>query len=316
MMKYIVLALASIVCALDYQNAVLPHDAPDPGAIYYNGAYYAATTSTGNVLASGYLPIYMSTNLANWTLVSHAFTESTKPRWSKNNFWAPEIKQMSGEVFNLYFTAMNPSGVTCVGVVTSNKITGPYKDATGQPFSCDGLDSTMVKSKGTPYLVWKHNPASGIVARELTPDGLKFTESIIHPLIRNDKPWEGILVEAPWLIWQEPYFYMFYSSNFFNTLQYNVGVARSKALLGPWEKRDAPIVRSNKKWAGPGHCSVISVRNEGNKWFMLYHSWRADSFKNFTVGRHMLLDSVHFSNDGWPYVQGDSPSIDPIPIPN
>jgi beta-xylosidase len=85
-----------------------------------------------------------------------------------------------------------------------------------------------------------------------------------------------------------------------------MGVARSRSLLGPWEKNPAnPILAGNEQWKCPGHGSV--VMDDRGRYFMLYHAYDARTFV-FT-GREMLLDEVKFGGDGWPTINdGKGPS--------
>ena len=78
-------------------------------------------------------------------------------------------------------------------------------------------------------------------------------------------------------------------------------MARSKALLGPWEKNPAnPILAENDQWKCPGHGSIVDDA-QGRYWLM-YHAYDAASFV-FT-GREALLDEVVFGGDGWPTING------------
>jgi beta-xylosidase len=47
------------------------------------------------------------------------------------------------------------------------------------------------------------------------------------PLIKQDESWEGDLVEGPWIIHRNNYYYLFYSANSYCNDKYAVGVARS-----------------------------------------------------------------------------------------
>jgi beta-xylosidase len=127
-------------------------------------------------------------------------------------------------------------------------------------------------------------------------------------LIRNDVPWEGGVVEGPFIARRGDWFYMFYSGNGCcgAGCNYALGVARSKSLLGPWEKNPAnPILAGNDQWKCPGHGSIIT--DPQGRYFLLYHAYaRASSI--FT-GREALLDEVVFGTDGWPTInQGKGPS--------
>jgi beta-xylosidase len=147
------------------------------------------------------------------------------------------------------------------------------------------------------------------------PNGLNFTGDAAVELISNTLPWEGSLVEGPWHIFRAPYHYIFYSANGYASDRYAVGVARSKSPLGPYTKKGEPILRSNEKWIGPGHCSVISKHGKNEEFVMVYHSWIKDHVGDDNIGRKMLMDVVKWSSDGWPEIQGGTPSIKPQPKP-
>jgi len=91
---------------------------------------------------------------------------------------------------------------------------------------------------------------------------------------------------------------MFYSGNGCCGLNcnYALGIARSKKLLGPWEKNPGnPILAGNNAWKCPGHGSI--VQDESRRYWLMYHAYAAGSFV-FT-GREALLDEVKFTPEGW-----------------
>ena len=66
----------------------------------------------------------------------------------------------------------------------------------------------------------------------MMPDGLHFAEgSRAQVLLVSTLLWDFEVVEAPWLLYREPYYYLFFSSNTFESPHYHVEVARS--LNGP-----------------------------------------------------------------------------------
>jgi beta-xylosidase len=78
-------------------------------------------------------------------------------------------------------------------------------------------------------------------------------------------------------------------------------VARSKTLLGDWEKNPAnPILAANENWQCPGHGSVVTTADGRD--FLLYHAYRKRS-DAFNIGREALLDEVKFDAD-WPTING------------
>jgi hypothetical protein len=72
----------------------------------------------------------------------------------------------------------------------------------------------------------------------------------------NDQDWEGHLIEGPWVTRQNGRYYIFYAGNDFGTPAYGLGVASADHPLGPYEKQDAPLLKSTRSWWGPGHASV------------------------------------------------------------
>jgi beta-xylosidase len=101
---------------------------------------------------------------------------------------------------------------------------------------------------------------------------------------------------------------MFYSGNFCcaRECNYMIGVARSRKLLGPWEKNPAnPILRGNDAWKCPGHGTVVS--DARGRDYLMYHAMDAKDF--VYVGRQALLDQIQWGADGWPTInEGRGPS--------
>ena len=77
-------------------------------------------------------------------------------------------------------------------------------------------------------------------------------------LFRADADWEGGLVEAPALLRRNGTFYLVYSAGRCcgRHCNYATGVARSASLLGPWEKRPAPILTGGNGVRCPGHVGI------------------------------------------------------------
>jgi arabinan endo-1,5-alpha-L-arabinosidase len=308
-----------------YRNSVLPgENSPDPGVILHDSLYYVVTTSNLDSERDAF-PMHVSSDLVNWKYNGHMFPNITyKPKWASDDFWAPEIHINNGK-FRLYYTARDrESQILCIGVAVSDNIAGPYVDI-GLPLiknmSVGSIDATVYHhDENTHFLIWKddgNDPRwklpTWIWMQQLSPDGL----SVIgrkYPLIRNTLSWEGDLVEGPWMIYHNSTYFLFYSANNYCNDQYTLGVARSKSLIGPYTKREQPLVHSNSEWIGPGHCSVVPKKTNKNEFVLVYHSWH----KGEVCGgnnRLLLVDSLLWDDQGWPYIPTDSPSIGPQPVP-
>jgi beta-xylosidase len=171
------------------------------------------------------------------------------------------------------------------------------------------IDAAAVTDEnGVRHLVWKEDGNSRkrptpLWAQPLSPDGTRLVGEPVE-IMRNDQPWEGALVEGPFFVRRGPWFYMFYSGNACcgRACNYALGVARSRKLLGPWEKNPAnPILRGNTHWKCPGHGSIVS--NADGRDFLLYHAYNPRD--SVYVGRQALLDRVDWDGaDGWPSING------------
>jgi hypothetical protein len=94
-----------------------------------------------------------------------------------------------------------------------------------------------------------------IHAQRLAPDGrsLEGQETIV---LANDLDWEGHLIEGPFVTLRDGRYWLFYAGNDFSTPAYGIGVAVADHPLGPYRKRETPLLQSNKLWWAPGHASV------------------------------------------------------------
>jgi beta-xylosidase len=143
-------------------------------------------------------------------------------------------------------------------------------------------------------------------------------------LIEATLPWEGILVEAPWIIARNGTLFLFYSANAYNQPSYSIGVARAATLLGPWVKRTGgPLLSTapgaNAPFFGPGHCSVVQATHGG--YAMVYHAYVAGETNG---ARHIMVDELAWESDGaggeWPMMSGAAtgghPGAAPQPPPS
>jgi xylan 1,4-beta-xylosidase len=291
-----------------YTNPVLAGDYPDPSIIRVGNDYWAtATTSQWAPL----FPILHSRDLVNWKIVANAMHK--RPEWSDGSYWAPEIAEHKGRYF-IYYTGRKRNGPLCVAVATAKRPSGPYTDH--GPMICQDAGSIdavpVTDEKGERYLVWKEDGNSRklptpLWAQKLSDDGTKLIGEQ-KEILRNDAEWEANLVEGPFILRRDDYFYMFYSGNACcgRRCNYALGVARSKALLGPWEKAPAnPILAGNDDWRCPGHGSIVT--DPKGRTFLLYHAYHPKDF--VYAGRQALLDEVRWGADGWPSINdGKGPS--------
>lgn len=297
---------APVPVRVSYDHVVLPGDFPDPTVTKIGDTYWASATSAewGAVF-----PLFTSKNLLDWELVGHVFPEKL-PDWASSNFWAPELYFENGRTY-VYYTARKKGGMLCVAVASADRPEGPYTDhgpLVGQEVgSIDGF--AMPDEHGDLYLIWKEDGNSchqdtPIWAQRLNPERTALVGEATE-LFGNDVPWEGPLVEGSALVRHNGWFYMFYAGNSCcgKSCNYATGVARSRNLLGPWEKHEQnPILDRNTSWKCPGHGTVTEL---DGRWFLLHHAYAAESHE--FVGRQGLLSEFTWNAQEWPEFVHRSP---------
>jgi xylan 1,4-beta-xylosidase len=305
----IIISIASFFS--EGQQLVLRGDYPDPSVIKIGEEYWASATTSNWMPA---YPLLKSKNLVNWKTVSHVFMKL--PDWADYYFWAPELSYDNGKVY-VYYAAHKKGGNLCVGVASADRPEGPYTDH--GPLICQEVGSIdafpMRDENGKLYLIWKEDANSvgkptPIWAQQLNEERTKLIGER-KELFRNDASWEVNLVEGVSMVRHGDYFYAFYAAAGCcgKTCTYGVGIARSKSLLGPWEKyAKNPLLATDDKWSCPGHGTPVD-RN-GRHYFM-YHAY--DKNTNVYTGREGLLIEYRFTPDEWiEFIkndQADEPSI-------
>ena len=302
-------------CGGLFTNPVVALDCPDPGVARDGARYVMACTSGG---APDAYPLRTSTDLVRWTERGWIFPAGTGPAWASGDFWAPELHHV-GAQWLAYFSARDASdGSLAIGVATAPSALGPYTDL-GRPLVHDPTPGVIDAHEfdapdGQHYLLWKLDgnavgAPTPIYAQALADDGVTLLGARTE-LLRNDRAWEGDLVEGPWMLAHDGEFFLFYSANSYASTRYALGVARAPSPLGPFTKADAPILTSNAWWSGPGHGSVLQA--PGGELALVYHAWVAGHV-DAAPGRQVLVDRLTWSG-GWPQLlSAPSPRSQPMP---
>jgi arabinan endo-1,5-alpha-L-arabinosidase len=323
-----------------YTNPVLNVVFADPAVIKApNGWFYAYATRTYHKEKKMVtMQVAKSRDLVHWKYLDDGMP--VKPSWadSTHQFWAPDIRyDKTSKTYYLYFASRhNGSNRHCVGVATSKSPAGPFKDV-GQPVVCGPsfthIDPMVFKdpASGKHYLLWGSDHAPIQIQQMASWTKLAPGSKPHNLLIPTKKKGDyDSMLEAPWLIHHNGYYYLFTSGDNCcgKNAHYAVMVARSKKLMGPYQKfkgadgsGNGVILKENAHWTGPGHNSVIST-DHGKQYWMLYHAINPNKrfqSKKSPVGmtfdrRVMLLDRIIFKN-GWPRIKNNSPSYTPQPVP-
>ncbi len=300
-----------------YVNPVAKNCA-DPGVIRLG----SGASSTFLTACTGKdFPLLKSKDLVDWSSAgTNGHLMKKAPKWANGKYWAPEIHAI-GDHYVAYFSANDKAkGRPCIGAATSATAEGPFIDI-GRPLLCDSkhglIDAHEMNdgdAGGKHFLYYKTTTdlqPTVIYGRRLGADGISFAKGGRHRLIQNKLAWEHDSVEGAWTMQRGKYTYLFYSGAAYCNDSYAVGVARATSPLGPFVKKGAPILKSNGKWSGPGHNSIVHA---GGKTYIVYHAWPGAHSCNDSGARDLLLDRVTWSG-GWPVIGNGTPSTTKKPAP-
>ena len=324
-----------------YVNPVLDADFPDPAVLRADdGFYYVYATQGWHDGRMQNIQMARSRDLVRWERLGDALP--VKPAWASRtqDFWAPHVAEHGGRYF-LYYSAKPDTALTdtrrglCLAVATSDRPEGPFTDS-GRPLECGtgfvNIDPMAYDDPATGrQLLYWGSGFGPIKVRELAPDRISFAAGSraidLVPVIRNEDPANyQRLVEGAWVIERAGFYYLFYSGD--NccgpNAHYALMVARSRSATGPFqtlaEATGAPgsvILERNAGWIAPGHNTVIED-GRGQLW-TLYHAVdarqpRSGAADEVNTRRVMLLDRLVWRN-GWPFVDGGTPSSGPQRAP-
>jgi beta-xylosidase len=266
-----------------------------------DGKYWAVATN-GN---RSHVQTLSSRDLTTWEPGPDALP--MLPTWSKpGKVWAPEVAVHDRHDFVLYYTTQGPRSTTqCISVAFGSKPQGPFVDRSTKPLVCQPSDGgsidpdAFMAADGKRYLYWKNDGNSVgldtfIFVQRLDEAGTRLLDRPKR-LLKQDLPWEGSLIEAPFVKQVGGIFHLFYSANAYDSDAYAVGHAIADSPLGPFRKDPEPVLVSNEAAAGPGHCALFD--KDGRVW-MVYHAWAPDAVGEDPPGRTMWLSEVRFKPDG------------------
>lgn len=304
----------------EFLNPVIDANFADPFILSAGGRYYAY--ATGNLTYN--IQVAVSDDLVTWERSREALRNL--PLWqptSKGLTWAPEVVETSAGFVMHYTARLVSEGKQCLAVAVAESPEGPFVDDSDAPLYCQldlggSIDSSpFVDADGTRYLLWKNDGnccgiRTTIFIAPLSDDGLTLAGDPVETGLAVDAPWERTLIEAPTLWLDAGTYYLFFSSNDYNSRNYAVGYATAETVLGPYtDAPNNPIVATSDPAAGPGHQSVVEDA-DGDLW-MAYHAWDSKLVGDFLGGRRALWLDELVLDGGTATVDG--PEVGPQPVP-
>ena len=318
-----ILAWGNLLAQNKYTNPVFDQNTPDPSVVQApDGAFYAY--GTGGTCRKSY-------DLVNWEDMGIALK---RPTWNDSvrtdkegkvhpmrfSLWALDVSRV-GKKYLVHYASAYWGNETRTGLGVAEGTSPTEFTDCGKMFCSteigvqNSIDPCYVKDKGKKYLIW--GSFRRLYMGRLTKDG-KRIKNPSHLTQVAGTAFEGAMVYK-----RKGYYYLFASVGTCcegAKSTYHTVVGRSKKLAGPYMDRQGgrmldnhyeTVIKGNDRWKGPGHNSEIITDKEGDTW-LLYHAYDAQDPEK---GRVMLLDKLLWDEEGWPYVEGGTPSTTPQDAP-
>ena len=275
---------------------VIDADFPDPAIIKTGGTWYAFATGTGDRPGIK-TQIASSPDFETWTVLDQDAL-GTLPSWvneTSPNVWAPDVIRRKDGKFLMYFAATTTTAgedrFHCVGTAVSDSVEGPYDSNSDTPLACPtdqggAIDASGFRdADGARYVLYKIDAnalgnggscgntvppilSTPIMIQRVKQDGFTPVGEAVE-LITNDEA-DGPLVEAPAMRKYGDTYFLFFSSNCYDSDLYDVSYATSASPTGGFVKTDTPLfVTGDHGLIGPGGADVRGKH-------MAFHGYRSE----------------------------------------
>lgn len=296
------------------------------GDVYYTIATDAVTRDNEYGLPRAGGQLRRSKDLIEWEWIGSALDGVPKDayEWTQaKGLWAPDVTRF-GDKFYLYYCASQfGTQQSFIGVATSNSIEGPWTDLgevlkTNADSIPNAIDPNIVFDRdGVPWMVYG-SFFGGIYIQQIdSSTGKCVHDGYGHLLARRERVTRDGAIEGPYIVYQreQDMYYLFVSYDFLGS-NYNVRVARSKQITGPYvdfngndmadiEQRPPEEIgtkilagyqfEGHPGWMAPGHNSVLC---DGDDYYLVHHVRRGDHRNRFCQHVRKLL----WLENGWPVV--------------
>ncbi|ACU05597.1 family 43 glycosylhydrolase [Pedobacter heparinus] len=312
---------------VQYRNPVFEPILADPSIIKgTDGWYYGYGTEDdwGDGKGNRLVPVVRSLDLVRWSLVGNAFT--AKPVWkAEGGLWAVDVVRVNNLYHMYYSFSLWADRNPAIGLAVANSPAGPFVDKGKLFFSEEigvpvSIDPHYYEENGKKYLFfgsYSSQTVQGTYAVELTADGYA-VKDINQKTNIAAGDFEAVMIHK-----RGNYYYFFGSKGSCcdgAASTYNVRVARSENLLGPYLDQAGKnivqrgngtlILQGNSKFAGPGHNAKIITDKNGTDWLFYHAIDKMNPKVSSGASRRMLmLDKLSWV-EGWPVIANGVPSGD------
>ncbi|TKC06686.1 arabinan endo-1,5-alpha-L-arabinosidase [Pedobacter polaris] len=307
-----------------FNNPVFEPVLADPAIIKAaDGWFYGYGTEDnwGDGQGNRLVPVIRSLDLVKWTVVGNAFT--IKPQWKTDGgIWAPDVVLVNNKYYLYYSYSVWGDTNPGIGVAVAGNPAGPFVDKgklflsneVGVPNTIDPFYFAEDDKKYLFFGSYSTALNQGTYVVELGEDGF-LVKNLASKVKIAAGDFEAVMIHK-----RNNYYYFFGSKGSCcngSASTYQVRVARSTSLLGPYLDKDGRnitergngtlLIAGNDKYAGPGHNSRIMTDKNGTDW-LLYHAILKSNpiVPGGASRRTLMLDKINWIGD-WPVIENEIP---------
>ncbi|KAJ4399447.1 hypothetical protein N0V91_009456 [Didymella pomorum] len=285
-------------------NPALPGWHSDPSCVFVAEWDNTTFCTTSTFLLTPGLPVYGTKDNINFQLASHALSRKAQyPKFDQSltmndGIWAPTIRYHQGVFYIITIYRNNVLEVgKSQGLIFESK--DPYSnDAWSDPvqYNAEYIDPDLFwDDDGTAYVA---SAGTFIQTVDLKTGTFGKARSI----------WNGTgngFAEGPHIYKKDGYYYLL-SAEGGSGMNHSVVMARSKAILGPYENFPKNPILTNRGsgeyFQNIGHADLF--HDVSGRWWATTLTWRSGpKGKNYPMGREMTLTPVNWVFGDWPVIE-------------
>lgn len=270
-------------------NPIFPGDYADPEIHLFGDKYFVYPTFSAAYDQQTFYDCFSSDNLGNWVKHERILDFNDIP-WSTNRAaWAPSVIERDGTYF-MYFSAGDGEGI---GVATSKKPEGPFRDAIGKPLIKEYVNGAQpidamafIDDDGQAYLYyggWKHCNVVKLKRNMIE------TEGDFHEITPEN------YVEGPFMLKKDGKYYFMWSEGGWTNSSYGVAYSIGDSPLGPFQRKSHILEGIAGVGSGAGHHSVLKLPRS-DQYIICYH--RRPPGSTIRDNRVTCIDLLNFDKNG------------------
>ncbi|MGI9237335.1 MAG: glycoside hydrolase family 43 protein [Woeseiaceae bacterium] len=290
-----------------FSNPIISGFAPDPSIVRVDDDFYLIN-STFEYFPG--IPIYHSTDLVNWTLISYALNDPQQVDLgrikSSDGIHASTIRYHEGTFYIV--TTNNVGGKMTNFIVTADDPSGPWSPPRVLE-DAPGIDpSLFFDDDGRVWYAGNHIPPdpefpgqAEIWLQEIDMGAMALTGER-HFLWRGCCG--GVWAEGPHIYKKDGYYYLLISEGG-TAYEHALSVAISKDITGPYQNNPRNPVLSHRQLSydhpitGVGHADIVELAD--GRWYAVALGWRLVDGIHGILGRETFLLPVTWETEpyGW-----------------